>query len=177
MAVELKSMIKTESQSFEQIFHNYYPFVCRQLYYLVGNQSLAEDLAQETFLKLYQLPPADFSNIGGWLAKVATNLAYNHLRSEKSRQKREDHCEMERMAKMISFEEVVVRNQEVREVRSILKQLSARDRTCLLLKFSGYKYQEIATVAGMNVNSVGTILARAQDKFKKIYLEQRGGES
>jgi DNA-directed RNA polymerase specialized sigma24 family protein len=43
---------------------------------------------------------------------------------------------------------------------------------CLLLKFSGYKYNEIAEVIGVESSSVGTILARAQAKFKEKYQKE-----
>ena len=65
-----------------------------------------------------------------------------------------------------------MKNQEVRTVRKILACLPDRDRMCLLLKFSGYKYGEIADIIEVEKSSVGTILARAQAKFKERYLKE-----
>ncbi len=74
---------------FKNIFEGYYPKICRLLTCVLGNQDTAEEVAQETFAKLYQTPPKELGNLGGWLARVATNLAYNRQRSDNSRWKRE----------------------------------------------------------------------------------------
>jgi len=45
----------------------------------------------------------------------------------------------------------------------------------LLLKFSGYKYSEIAETIKIDKNSVGTVISRAQAKFKENYLKAEEG--
>jgi DNA-directed RNA polymerase specialized sigma24 family protein len=42
---------------FRELFDSYYPVICRQLTCLLGSRAAAEDVAQETFIKLYQSPP------------------------------------------------------------------------------------------------------------------------
>lgn len=162
--------------SFQELFRTYYPAVVRQLYYLLGEKSAAEDLAQETFLRLYTSPPREWQNPGGWLARVATNLAYSYLRAEKSRQARENRLLDTAEDKIVSIDDLFMRQQEVRQVRSALQQLTARDRLCLLLKFSGYSYREIAHALAIRPGSVGTILARALERFRKEYQRQRGSD-
>jgi len=130
-------------------------------------------LAQETFLKLYNSPPSEFQNIGGWLSRVATNLAYNYLRSEKNRRRREEKNNL-LVQTVHSSEETALRNEEVRSVQRALESLPKRDRLCLLMKHSGFSYEEIASSTGLKKSSVGTIIARAQARFKKVYLEQKG---
>ncbi|MDS1029735.1 RNA polymerase sigma factor SigX [Bacillota bacterium LX-D] len=165
-----------KSTSFNELFASYYEIICRQLLYLTGDPGTADDLAQETFLKLYTSPPKELTNPGGWLRKVATNLAYNYLKGEKIRKSKEINTEYERLDKIISFDEIFIRSQEVREVRGVLKKMSPRDRIGLLLKFSGYSYQEIAQVLEIQKSSVGTILARSMARFKEEYLRQKGCE-
>lgn len=162
---------------FKEIFHAYYPLVCRQTVYLLGTTEAVEDIAQETFLKLYYSPPAELHNIGGWLARVAANLSYNYLKSEKSRKTREANTSLYEPGKVVPLEDLVMRNQEVKRVRDILNEMQERDRMVLLLKFSGYNYREIAETVDVEKSSVGTILARAQKRFKTLYLEKEGGES
>lgn len=130
-------------------------------------------MAQETFLKLFQTPPREQSNLGGWLARVATNLAYNQLRSEKSRKGREIKSDLGLVA-MAPAEEIALRNEEIRLVQSALDSLQDRDKTCLLLRYSGMSYADIAGVLGIKPSSVGTTLARAQAKFKDEYLRLKG---
>jgi RNA polymerase sigma factor (sigma-70 family) len=158
---------------YEDIYQEYYPRVCRQLLYLVGDKSLAEDLAQESFFKFYTSPPENLDNIGGWLIKVATNKAYNFLRSEKCRQAKNEDIQSAYLDTFLSLDEIFFRNEEVRQVRVVLNNLKPRDRICLLLKFSGYSYKEIAEVIEVEMSSIGTILNRAMKRFKDQY--EQGG--
>jgi len=158
---------------FEALFQTYYPRVYRRLYYLLGERAAAEDLTQEVFLKLYHQPPRDKSNLGGWLLRVAANLAYNHLRGEERRRRREEE-RVQETSSVIPLEEAVIRDQEARQVHICLAQLPPRDRLCLLLKNIGYSYAEIAAVIQVDKNSVGTILARARRHFAALYKELEG---
>jgi RNA polymerase sigma factor (sigma-70 family) len=161
---------------FRELFDRYYPVICRQLTCLLGSRSAAEDVAQETFIKLYQSPPREPYNLGGWLTRVSANLAYNHLRSESSRRRREfgaGHLVTKRAA---GPEEELLRSEEVALTRQALEHLSERDRACLLLKFSGMNYAEIARVTGVKKTSVGTVLARARAKFRREYTRIKGSD-
>jgi len=62
---------------------------------------------------------------------------------------------------------------EKEKVRKTLNLLSKRDKEVLVLKYSGYSYDEIAKTLKLNKSSVGTIIARAQKSFKSIF---EGGE-
>lgn len=163
--------------SYQELYKQYYPLICRQLTYMLADRAVAEDVAQEVFLKLHSSPPREFQNIGGWLSRVATNLAYNHLRSEKSRLRREEKTSLQDTKTSYSSEEKAIHNEEVRAVRRVLEELPERDRLCLLMKHSGFTYAEIATATGLKKSSVGTIIARAQARFKKVYLEQKGSDA
>ena len=160
---------------YQEVYHQYYPFVCRQLTYLLGNRAEAEDITQETFIKLYRSPPQDFQNIGGWLARVATNLAYNYLRGEKSRKRREEIIN----AKFIADtpEEHAIKSEETDYIKRALDSLDERSRLCLIMKHSGFSYEEIASVTGLKKSSVGTIIARSQLKFKNRYTQMKGSDA
>lgn len=112
--------------------------------------------------------------MSGWLLKVATNLALNYLRSEKSRRERETAGNFAIIRETRSPEEIAAESQEMQLIKNILNQLPTRDRTCLLLKFAGFNYTEIAEMIGVRKTSVGTILARSREKFKQAYLRKGG---
>ncbi len=149
---------------YNELYKEHYPKVYRHIVYLTGNPQTAEDLSQEVFLRLYNNPPGH-ENVAAWLFKVANNLSYNHLRDEKARGAKEPAVSADEEDKVISIEDIAIKNQEIREIRKVLALLPERDRMCLLLKFSGYRYSEIAEVIGVEKTSVGTILARSQAKF------------
>ena len=148
---------------FNRIFLAERGAVRRHLSYLTGDAALAEDLAQDTFGKLYERGLAEsedaLRNPRAWLLTVASNLAYNHFRSESRRVVREIR------AQVISGSDV----DDVLDVRRALAGLEPRDRVVLMLRHSGFSYAEIAEAVGIARSSVGTILARAADRFRHAY--------
>ncbi len=73
---------------------------------------------------------------------------------------------------MISIEDAAVINTEMRMIRKILDGMKPRDRICLLLKYSGYTYNEIADMLEIKRTSISQILSRAQKKFMKKYNKE-----
>jgi RNA polymerase sigma factor (sigma-70 family) len=90
---------------------------------------------------------------------VASNLAYNHMRGEARRISRETIAETSPETDVDA----------ILDVRRALEDLGARDRIVLMLRHSGFSYAEIAEAVGLAPNSVGTILARAQRRFRETY--------
>ena len=174
VAIEPSGSFRSEggenrSVDFDSLYKEYYTRVYRHIVYLTGNTQAAEDISQEVFMRLYKNPP-EHGNVAAWLFKVANNLSYNHLRDEKTRGAKESAVLAKDEGKVISIEDIAIRNQEIREIRRVLALLPQRDRMCLLLKFSGYRYNEIAEVIGVEKTSVGTILARCQAKFMEKFM-------
>jgi len=163
--------------SFEDVYRDCYVQVVRRLIYLLGDRAAAEDVAQETFLKLYTVPPPTRENLLGWLHRVGARLAMNYLRGEGRRKKREKQVWDSRSGDVIPLEDVMWRQETVRAVREVLLELPDRDRIALLLRHTGFSYQEIAQVIDVAPGSVGTILARAQRNFLEKYKKRKGDES
>ncbi len=173
-------ILETESPSaeFEILFTEHWARVYRLLCRLVGDTAEAEDLALETFLRLYQrYPPRESEfNFGGWLRRVATNLGLQSIRSWKRR----EHYEMD--AGRYAFDqapenrptEIMAHEEEHRLVRRTLAQMSERQSQLLILRYSGLSYEEIAQAIGLAATSIGPLLLRAEREFKKHYhaLEQ-----
>jgi RNA polymerase sigma factor (sigma-70 family) len=162
--------------SYEEAYRSFHAQVVRQLTYLLGERTAAEDIAQETFLKLYTVPPPTRQNIGGWLHQVGARLALNYLRSEKRRQRRELQAGAPADPRVIPLEEAIWRQETVRAVRRVLDQLPAREGLALLLRHAGFAYQELAGILDVAPGSVGTLLARAQRQFLELYRQQEEGE-
>ncbi len=158
---------------FRELFEAHYAAVFRWTSYLLADPAAAEDVTQEAFMKLLYSPPADQANISAWLNKVAANLAFNHLRSEKSRRERETKSGMLTPNATDSAEDHTVAVEGLTETRRTLEHLESRDRIGLLLKAAGFSYEEIGEAIGVKKSSVGTILVRAQAKFKEVYGDKK----
>jgi RNA polymerase sigma factor (sigma-70 family) len=157
---------------FNQLFLAERVPVYRHLRYLTGDRELAEDLTQETFSRLYELGPGQSGALRrprAWLLRVASNLAYNHFRGEKRRVAREEAVR----ERAPEGGEDVTRSgpdvEDVLDVRRALAELEPRDRAALLLRHSGFSYLEIAEALEIAKSSVGTTLARAQQRFRIAY--------
>jgi len=160
---------------FRELFETHYSRVCRQAGCILKDADAAEDIAQEAFCRLLFNPPRQRVNIGGWLSRVATNLALNYLRGQRSRTQREETAGRQLQPGIPSAEEQVLRSERLLLARQALGCLSERERFCLLLRFSGMSYAEVAEATGIKVNSVGTVLARAEEKFRRHYTALNRG--
>ncbi|ASS68090.1 sigma-70 family RNA polymerase sigma factor [Paenibacillus sp. RUD330] len=170
-----------ESATFKQLFYEHHPAVLRKLTALLRDEAVAEDLAQETFLKMYRQPPDSLEAAGAWLHRVATRLAYDYMGSA-ARQRRLAERQEQQMAvdglSSPSGEDELMRRLDQEEVRDWLEELPERDRRALLLRYSGYSYAEIAEELSVRQPIVGTLLARATERLRKCAAaaEQRQGD-
>ena len=157
---------------FEELFKEYYVYVVKQVMQIVKNQTIAEDLSQEVFMQLYKINWKDIENITGWLNKSAIYVSYNYLRSEKRHKAR-----VEKAGSFIeeqdiqALEETFIRKEEIENVRNVMDKLKEQDKKLLLLRYSGLKYKEIAEILQIESANIGTMLVRAQKKFRDLYKE------
>ncbi len=190
------SLVKTTSPErtvpvdFDALFLAHYQSVFRMAYRIAGTREEAEDLAQETFLRLHRTPsvwqdqvgqrssPEGDRRVAAWLYRVATNLAYNYVRGHCRRQRRED------AVICVTSEEDPADFAERAETRLAVHQalasLPERQVQLLLLRYAGLSYKELAEALGVAPGSVGTLLARAEVAFEQAYMRSnppnRGGE-
>lgn len=155
-------------------FETHWSRVCETLYHLVGDWDEAQDLALETFWRLHTRAPAGikrFSNLGGWLYRVATNLGLNALRARRRRRAYEEAAgalTLDRAAP-VDPENELERRETREQVRLVLSLMKRRKAQFLILRHTGHTYTEIADVLGVSPGSVGTLLARAETDFERRY--------
>jgi RNA polymerase sigma-70 factor (ECF subfamily) len=164
---------------FEVVFQEHWQRVYGLLFRLVGDHAEAEDLALETFWRLYDQQPS-FANehqLNGWLYRVATNLGFNALRARKRRQHYEGQAGHQILDEKPVFnpDAEFDREQERQQVRLALTEMNPRSAKLLILRHSGFSYAEIAGTLGIAPGSVGTLLARAEDEFEARYGSSGGG--
>ncbi|MTI81159.1 MAG: sigma-70 family RNA polymerase sigma factor [Firmicutes bacterium] len=156
--------------NFNEIYTENYTKLLRQAAFLLGDKTAAEDMVQEAFIRLNKTGLSTIETPSAWLTRVVNNLCYSYMRSEGSRRRREEKVGRQSVEEH-SAEQVVLNKEDKNLTHQALSKLQPRDRMVLLLKFSGYKYHEIASALNINKSSVGTILSRARDRFKKEYQQ------
>jgi RNA polymerase sigma-70 factor (ECF subfamily) len=163
----------------EDLFHRQWSRLCAALYRFTGDPDEAEDLALEAFVQLWQRPPARTENLGGWLYRVATRLGLNRLRSTARRNRYELDAAREALRGEAPGdpEGEIARRAERARVRGVLADMDERQARLLLLRHSGFSYQEIGAALNLNPASVGTLLARAEQTFTERYQQTSPWES
>lgn len=164
--------IQADSFDFEAFFQAHYGHIARVIARVVGDHGRAEDLAAEAFWKLWQTPQARGESAGGWLYRTAVRMGLNELRSGRRRLRYEALTEAPPDA--LTPEEVHAAAEERDQVRQTLAVLRERQAELLILRASGLSYDELAAALGLNRASVGTLIARAQQAFRKEYIQLYG---
>jgi RNA polymerase sigma-70 factor (ECF subfamily) len=165
---------------FDATFLEHWQPIYRALMRLVGDHAEAEDLALETFWRLYQRPSSKKrdSNLGGWLYRVATNLGLNALRAHKRRQQHEMQAGKWAIESSTSDPaQAAADEDERRRVREILAEMDERQAQLLILRHSGTSYVDLAAALEVAPGSVGTLLARAERDFEKRYRRKEGNDA
>ena len=156
--------------SFVALFDAQFPRLFRYLDRLSGDPELAADLAQDAFVRLYRrgsLPESPEA----WLISVGLNL-FRNTRTTAARRRRlltpwtgrRGHGE----APPSAARELEAETNRY-EVRRALDCLPERERSLLLLKAEGYSYRDIAAALRLREGSVGTLLGRAVQAFRRAY--------
>lgn len=169
----LEGLGRGDAASFETLFYRHYERVYGLLFRLVGNRAEAEDLTQEVFLRLYRRPPAGRQehNLAAWLYQVATRLGYNALRGRRRLWQRNVYLlpdPADSPDTVLSVEERETRQR----VRAALARLPQRQAQLLLLRQMGLSYEELAAVCQVAPGSVGALLARAAQAFRRVYGDE-----
>ncbi len=177
--------------AFEQLVTRYQSRLLMIFRHLVGNQALAEDLAQETFMRVFRarkryVPGAKFST---WLFTIANNVASNAKRTLSRRREvaaptgssTTTHMSLEQMAKEASgmMPTRQLDSQEMAEVvRAAVENLNPRQRMAVLLcRFEGMSYAEIAEAMDMTPQAVKSLLSRARGNLRSVlepYVQNEG---
>ena len=156
--------------AFVDLFTKGFGKLFRYLDRLSGDAELAQDLAQEAYVRLYRrqsLPDAPEA----WLISVAMNLLRNSHSIEKRRRELMSVARADRShADPARSPDQTAESEEIRVVvRQVLDRLPDRERQLLLLSAEGYSYRDIALALDLKEVSVGTLLARARQEFRKLY--------
>src|SRR4051794_27856369 len=155
--------------AFAAIFERFQTPIVNYLYRLMDDWEVANDLAQDTFLKAYSaLPNTDPSlQISPWLYRIATNTALDSLRRRKRITWVPFKLEMEPAA---PHSDPAGHHAESDAIQQALAQVPADMRACLVLNvYQGLSYKEIAEALKISPNLVAVRIYRGREKFIEAY--------
>jgi len=180
----------TDAQQFEAYLHNYQNLVFSTAMRLTANQSEAEDITQEVFLRAYQRFDELHSSptVAGWLKTVARNLSLNHLSRYRSRWSffsemfRGDGSEEEPMMDFPASDDThaqLAATDRREFVEQALQSLPPAQRVPLVLHhFEDLQYDEIAEKLGVSLGKVKTDIFRGREALRrKLHLKLKEEEA
>ncbi|MDN5895001.1 MAG: sigma-70 family RNA polymerase sigma factor [Nocardioides sp.] len=152
-----------DKDAFGQLFDHYHPSVFRFLYYRTRSQTLAEDLASETFFRAlrsmnnFRWQGKDF---GAWLMTIARNLTTDHFKAGRTRleQTTEDMGRHDDATE--GPESAVLASLTNESLLTALKQLPKEQQECLIMRF----------LQGMSIAETAKVLARSDGAVKQLQL-------
>lgn len=172
-----------DAVAFEELILSYQTRLLRVLRHMVGSDSVAEDLVQDVFLRVWRArrsyqPTAKFST---WVFHIAHNVASNSVRDRKRRKEFQVTSPDNSASAILSLDQMALAStgtmpvrkldsvERAEVVRMAVEALSDRQRMALLLcKFEGLSYQEIATSMDLSVQAVKSLLSRARVNLKVL---------
>lgn len=172
MSEQTSAAAAKERIEFEEAFSLHHRTVFRAARSIVRDPGLAEDVTQETFIRLYKHIDSisDLEMLRPWLIRVALNLAKNVVRGNIRANTREENYVKETVENgVISVESEYEQKAELSEVNRALSKVKEPLRSCLVLKQQGLTYREIAESLSLNETSIGTYVARARAEFMRFY--------
>ena len=168
--VPISSLKVPESgSSFGRLYLALRPSLVTYLVRLTGDQDVAEDVAQEAFMRLLQRPELTDEGARLWLFTVATNLVRDRGRATVRRERLLATGAAPTPSPEPLPDAVAERAEETARVRRALDQLTERERQILLMRQEGFRYDEIASAVDVAATSVGTLIARALKRFASAY--------
>jgi len=148
----------------------------------IRDQALAEDIFQDTFLKVIQSLKAGRYQENGrfisWVMRIAHNLIIDHFRKEKqmnviSNDDYESDIFNSRKLCEANVEDVIVKRQVIKDVRRLIQMLPEDQREVVILRhYTGLSFKEIADIANVSINTALGRMRYALINMRKLMEEK-----
>jgi RNA polymerase sigma-70 factor (ECF subfamily) len=173
-----------DQPAFEYLVQKYRRPMLSFMYRMARNAAVAEDLAQEVFLRVYRSretyePSAKFST---WLYRIATNLAVNHARDTRHERPEvqvsldepdeESGTTLELPDAALNAEQQIMRRERLRAIRKKIEALPEQQRLAVIMhKYQQMDYKQIADVLKKSESATKSLLFRAYETLREQLKE------
>jgi len=155
------------SQQFTNIYKDHYDKVYRLcLGYVNGDETVAKDLAQEVFIKVWEHLDQfkQKSSIGTWIYRITVNTCLLFIRKNKKRSY--NLPETQEDDKNVEEEEKVHQNR-LKQMYACIQQLKETERIVILLVLEGLPQKEISEITGHSHQNIRVMVHRIKEKLTK----------
>lgn len=158
--------VRGNREALEELVRLYYEKIYNYIFYRVMNESQAEDLTQDVFMKLTRnihtyIPTASFSS---FLYRIAHNTVVDYYRTVKH---------TEELQEMISIEDSISQIETKMDVQMVLNKLSDEQRECIILYYlQELSYREISAILDIPIPTAKSRVKRGLEACKRIMEEK-----
>ena len=178
----VKRFLQGDRQSIEVLINRHKNKVYTYIVLIVKNQQLAEDIFQDTFIKVIRsLKQGKYKDNGkfvSWVIRIAHNLTIDHFRKEKqinthSNEDYEADIFNSRKLSDGTIEDTLVENQIIQDVRMLIEELPEDQKQVILLRHYGeLSFKEIAEQTDVSINTALGRMRYALINLRKL-IEQK----
>ncbi|WP_421918821.1 RNA polymerase sigma-70 factor [Marinifilum sp.] len=164
-------------KAFEELFNQLYPSMCVVAREYVKDNDIAEDIAQEAFIKLWNCREKynSISSLKSFLYVMVKNLSLNYLKRDKLGNQYTDSLIKE---DFLNFNNQIIEEETYRILQQAIEELPKQSAKVMILSLQGMQNQEIAerldvsvnTVKTLKYNSVKTLRTKLKDYFFLLLL-------
>jgi RNA polymerase sigma-70 factor (ECF subfamily) len=167
---------RDDTSGFSELLNRNRNLVVNYLSRMVVNRAIAEELAQDVFIRVYRSrrtyePTAKFST---WLYRITTNVALNHFRDSKRNRNQvsldvQDAVQVRREAqdRALLVEDRLVRDVVARQIRHAIRALPPKQRAAVIMhKYDEMDYAQISRVLGCSPAAVKALMFRAYETLR-----------
>ncbi len=171
MSELIEKLKRRDEEALKEVMHMYRKPIYNYLHLLVGNRELAEEIAQDTFVKVYfKAHTLKGENLKAWMYTIATNLARSHFRRQKLKQ-------------LLSLDDVSPAQASVTPnpdgaliLDQVLSALPEKYRVPLLMKeIDNFSFEEISQILDKPVGTVKSLVFRGREFAQSICDGRRRG--
>lgn len=174
LSANVTSASSTLSERVHSLFEQLHTAVFRYVSRKTKDSGQAEDITQESFLRLFHHLKAErpVDNPKAWLFTVANNLAIDATRRD-SRVQDLDEATWDRIEdtqmSADNPERLTIERERMERLRSAVLNLTTLERECLHLRAEGLRYREIAELKNVSMSSITDAIRRATVKLSREF--------
>lgn len=161
-----------EKVAVEALYDNYSASLYGVILRIVNETELAEDILQETFVKIWQSfngYSAEKGRLFTWMVNIARNLSIDKIRSKDFRNQSKNQ-ELENTVNLIDEQNNTTYKPELLGIKDLVKTLRPEQKSILdLVYFKGYTHVEVADELGIPLGTVKTRLRMAIQELRKHF--------
>jgi RNA polymerase sigma factor (sigma-70 family) len=175
--------IKGEESCFEDLIHRHKNKVFAYISLYIRDQALAEDIFQDTFLKVIQSVKSgryyDNGKFVSWVMRIAHNLIIDHFRRQKqmntvSNDDYESDIFNSKKFAENNIEDTMIKRQVQKDVRRMIAQLPDDQKEVVILRhYAGLSFKEIADITDVSINTALGRMRYALINLRKIMDEKK----